>query len=62
MLQKEQKPFYESNDGGNLPLTWAQTRNMPLTNRVCMHNYKHRFHILFHTKYLRKLYILIGCV
>ena len=35
LLQKEQKPFFEANDGGNLPLTWAQTRNMPLTNRVC---------------------------
>ncbi|KAK4584622.1 hypothetical protein RGQ29_022378 [Quercus rubra] len=35
-IKKEQKPFFEANDGGNLPLTWAQTRNMPLTNGVIM--------------------------
>nr|POE70254.1 abscisic acid 8'-hydroxylase 3 [Quercus suber] len=35
-IKKEQKPFFEANDGGNLLLTWAQTRNMPLTNRVIM--------------------------
>lgn len=25
---------YEENDGGRLPLTWAQTRTMPITNLV----------------------------
>ncbi|XP_075656415.1 abscisic acid 8'-hydroxylase 4-like [Castanea sativa] len=35
-IKKEQKPFFEANNGGNLPLTWAQTRNMPITNRVIM--------------------------
>lgn len=27
--------IFESNNGGKLPLTWVQTRNMPLTYRVC---------------------------
>ncbi|KAJ7952859.1 Abscisic acid 8'-hydroxylase [Quillaja saponaria] len=35
-IKKEQGAIYESNDGGKQPLTWAQTRNMPLTNRVIM--------------------------
>lgn len=26
--------IYESNEGENRPLAWAQTRNMPLTHRV----------------------------
>ncbi|KAF8406321.1 hypothetical protein HHK36_008407 [Tetracentron sinense] len=33
-VQAEQKAIYESNDGGIRPLTWSQTRNMPLTYRV----------------------------
>ena len=32
--QAEQKAIFESNSGGNRPLTWDQTRNMPLTYRV----------------------------
>ncbi|XP_059639675.1 abscisic acid 8'-hydroxylase CYP707A1-like [Cornus florida] len=35
-IKMEQKAVYESNDGGSRPLTWAQTRNMPLTQRVVM--------------------------
>lgn len=27
---------YEANDEGKKPLTWNQTRNMPITHRVCM--------------------------
>lgn len=27
---------YEANDQGKKPLTWSQTRNMPITHRVCM--------------------------
>jgi hypothetical protein len=26
--------IYEENDGGRLPLTWAQTRRMPITHLV----------------------------
>lgn len=33
-MQAEQNAIYEENDGGKRPLTWAQTRNMPLTYRV----------------------------
>lgn len=33
-LQAEQKAIFEANDGGRKPLTWAQTRNMPLTYKV----------------------------
>ena len=32
--QAEQEAIFESNSGGNMPLTWDQTRNMPLTFRV----------------------------
>lgn len=35
MLQAEQKAIFNANEGGRRPLTWAQTRNMPLTYRVC---------------------------
>ncbi|KAI8017778.1 Abscisic acid 8'-hydroxylase 4 [Camellia lanceoleosa] len=35
-IREEQKTIYESNDGGNRPLTWAQTRNMPYTYKVVM--------------------------
>lgn len=35
ILQAEQKAIYELNDKGKRPLTWAQTRNMPLTYKVC---------------------------
>ncbi|KAF5958231.1 hypothetical protein HYC85_005456 [Camellia sinensis] len=31
VIRKEQKTIYESNGGGNRPLTWAQIRNMPNT-------------------------------
>ncbi|KAL6964009.1 hypothetical protein U1Q18_035016 [Sarracenia purpurea var. burkii] len=34
-VKSEQKEIYESN-GGNRPLSWAQTRNMPLTYRVIL--------------------------
>ncbi|BBH07806.1 cytochrome P450, family 707, subfamily A, polypeptide 1, partial [Prunus dulcis] len=35
-IQIEQKAIFESNDGGNHMLCWAQTRNMPLTSRVTL--------------------------
>ncbi|KAF8405024.1 hypothetical protein HHK36_009920 [Tetracentron sinense] len=35
-VKAEQKALYESNDGGNRPLTWAQTRSMSLTYRVIL--------------------------
>ncbi|XP_048334513.1 abscisic acid 8'-hydroxylase 4 isoform X2 [Ziziphus jujuba] len=35
-IKIEQKAIYDSNDGGKHPLTWAQTRNMPVTNRAIM--------------------------
>lgn len=35
LLQAEQNAIYGENDGGKRPLTWAQTRSMPLTYRVC---------------------------
>lgn len=35
-VKAEQTAIYESNDRGNRPLTWAQTRNMPLTHRVIL--------------------------
>lgn len=35
-VKAEQKAIYESNDRGRKPLSWAQTRNMPLTNKVIM--------------------------
>ncbi|ONH96510.1 hypothetical protein PRUPE_7G133800 [Prunus persica] len=33
-IQIEQKAIFESNEGGNHMLSWAQTRNMPLTSRA----------------------------
>jgi len=27
---------YEENDGGRLPLTWAQTKRMPMTQLVSL--------------------------
>ncbi|KAK2657458.1 hypothetical protein Ddye_010510 [Dipteronia dyeriana] len=35
-LKEEQKTIFEANDGGERGLTRAQTRNMPLTDRVIM--------------------------
>ncbi|XP_022726005.1 abscisic acid 8'-hydroxylase 4-like [Durio zibethinus] len=35
-VKAEQKVIYGSNDGGKRPLTWAQTRSMPLTYRVVL--------------------------
>ncbi|EOX98259.1 Abscisic acid 8'-hydroxylase 4 isoform 2 [Theobroma cacao] len=35
-VKAEQKAIYDSNDGGKRPLTWAQTRSMPLTYRVVL--------------------------
>ncbi|KAI8532814.1 hypothetical protein RHMOL_Rhmol11G0243600 [Rhododendron molle] len=35
-VKVEQNVIYESNEGENRPLTWAQTRNMPLTHRVIL--------------------------
>ncbi|KAJ4836331.1 hypothetical protein Tsubulata_007290, partial [Turnera subulata] len=35
-VKAEQMAIYQSNDGGKKPLTWAQTRNMPLTYRVVL--------------------------
>ncbi|PSS29335.1 Abscisic acid 8'-hydroxylase [Actinidia chinensis var. chinensis] len=35
-VKGEQKAMYESNDGGKKPLTWAQTRNMPVTYKVIL--------------------------
>ncbi|GFY89596.1 cytochrome P450, family 707, subfamily A, polypeptide 4 [Actinidia rufa] len=35
-VKGEQKAMYESNDGGKKPLTWAQTRNMPVTYKVLL--------------------------
>jgi len=28
---------YEANEEGKKPLTWSQTRNMPITHRVCIY-------------------------
>jgi (+)-abscisic acid 8'-hydroxylase len=33
-VRAEQAAIREANDGGKRPLTWAQTRSMPLTNKV----------------------------
>lgn len=33
-LQAEHMPIFNQNDEGKRTLTWAQTRNMPLTHRV----------------------------
>ncbi|XP_047962893.1 abscisic acid 8'-hydroxylase 4-like [Salvia hispanica] len=35
-VKAEQKAIYEANDEGESVLTWNQTRNMPLTNKVIM--------------------------
>ncbi|WCJ31126.1 Abscisic acid 8'-hydroxylase 1 [Euphorbia peplus] len=35
-IQIEQMEIYESNGNGKTPLTWSQTRNMPVTNKVIM--------------------------
>ncbi|PON82070.1 Cytochrome P450 [Trema orientale] len=35
-VKAEQKTILEENDGGRKPMTWAQTRNMPLTHRVML--------------------------
>ncbi|CAK9140990.1 unnamed protein product [Ilex paraguariensis] len=35
-VKGEQKAIYKRNDRGNRPLTWSQTRNMPLTHRVIL--------------------------
>ncbi|KAK6916448.1 Cytochrome P450 [Dillenia turbinata] len=35
-VKAEQKAICELNDKGKNPLTWAQTRNMPLTNKVIL--------------------------
>ncbi|XP_050204900.1 abscisic acid 8'-hydroxylase 4-like [Mercurialis annua] len=35
-IKKEQTDIYESNGRGKRALTWSQTRNMPITNRVIM--------------------------
>ncbi|XAR59451.1 (+)-abscisic acid 8'-hydroxylase [Bertholletia excelsa] len=35
-IKAEQKAIYESNDRGSRPLTWAQTRHMPLTHKVIL--------------------------
>lgn len=35
VLQEEHMAIFEMNNGGKLPLTWAQTRNMPVTYKVC---------------------------
>nr|XP_043605996.1 abscisic acid 8'-hydroxylase 4-like [Erigeron canadensis] len=38
IVKAEQKAIYQLNDDGNHPLTWAQTRNMPVTCKVIMEN------------------------
>ncbi|XP_026455851.1 abscisic acid 8'-hydroxylase 4-like [Papaver somniferum] len=35
-VKAEQKAIYEMNDGGIKPLSWSQTRNMPVTFRVVL--------------------------
>ncbi|KAL5992813.1 hypothetical protein ACLOJK_013732 [Asimina triloba] len=35
-VKAEQLAIREANDGGKRPLTWAQTRNMPLTHKVVL--------------------------
>ncbi|GAB2293765.1 hypothetical protein Dimus_027978 [Dionaea muscipula] len=35
-VKAEQKAIWESNSGGSKPLTWTQTRNMPLTYKVVL--------------------------
>ncbi|XP_076934049.1 abscisic acid 8'-hydroxylase CYP707A1-like [Bidens hawaiensis] len=36
IVKEEQKVIYQLNDNGNLHLTWAQTRNMPITYKVIL--------------------------
>lgn len=33
-MQEEQREIYQSNDNGKRGLTWAQTKNMPVTFKV----------------------------
>ncbi|KAL5054028.1 hypothetical protein RYX36_034710 [Vicia faba] len=35
-IKAEQMAVYEANDGGKMPLTWSQTKNMPLTHRLIL--------------------------
>ncbi|XP_076950414.1 abscisic acid 8'-hydroxylase CYP707A1-like [Bidens hawaiensis] len=35
-VKEEQKVIYQLNDNGNLHLTWAQTKNMPITYKVIL--------------------------
>ncbi|KAF2309816.1 hypothetical protein GH714_005254 [Hevea brasiliensis] len=35
-VKTEQKAIYKMNDEGNQPLSWSQTRNMPLTQKVVL--------------------------
>ncbi|PNX59971.1 abscisic acid 8 -hydroxylase 4-like protein [Trifolium pratense] len=33
-IKMEQMSIYQANEGGKMPLTWNQTRNMPITHRT----------------------------
>ncbi|OIV93284.1 hypothetical protein TanjilG_23125 [Lupinus angustifolius] len=35
-IKAEQMEIYEANQGGKIPLTWGQTRNMPITYKVIL--------------------------
>nr|CAB3483240.1 unnamed protein product [Digitaria exilis] len=35
-VKEEQMAVYEENDGGRLPLTWTQTKRMPMTQQVIL--------------------------
>ncbi|KAK2349424.1 abscisic acid 8'-hydroxylase CYP707A2 [Trifolium repens] len=35
-IKMEQMSIYKANEGGKMPLTWNQTRNMPITHRVIL--------------------------
>lgn len=35
LLQAEHMAIFKMSNGGKLPLTWVQTRNMPVTYKVC---------------------------
>lgn len=35
-IKTEQMSIYEANEGGKMPLSWGQTRNMPITHRVIL--------------------------
>lgn len=39
-LQSEQNAIRRKNDEANQPLSWSQTRNMPLSSKVCSVIYK----------------------